>query len=84
MKAKQDILVRLLVLHGLLLAASPQLHSQTATETLCLTAECSSNRLTLRWTGASDVKLQQATNLADPLWQDVANSEGMSSISWRR
>ena len=39
------------------------------------------NLVTLSWPGAPDVRLQTATNLADPDWQDVPGSEGMNSIN---
>lgn len=44
-----------------------------------LSAECSSNTLTLRWYGAPGFALQQATNLANPVWSDVPGTKGMSN-----
>ena len=39
---------------------------------------CSSNKFTLHWYGAPGAILQRATNLANPVWQDVPGSKGMS------
>jgi len=78
MKTKQIIRLRLLVLGALLLAVSPQLNSRTHAQESSLSGVCSSNKLSLRWYGAPGLILQQATNLANPVWQDVPGSEGMS------
>lgn len=38
------------------------------------------NRLELSWRGASGVRLQETTSLANPGWQDLPDSEGQSSL----
>ncbi len=43
-----------------------------------LSAECVSNTMNLHWSGDSGTVLQQATNLADPVWQDVPGTMGMN------
>ena len=82
MKTQPNILLRLLVLSTLLLAVSPQINSPADAAELRLSSESLSNQLTLRWIGALGVKLQQATNLANPVWQDVPNSDGMSAMQF--
>ena len=81
MKTKPNILPRLLLLTALL-AASPQIQSPADAAQLQLSSECASNHLVLHWNGASGVKLQQATNLANPVWQDVPGSEGASHCAF--
>jgi hypothetical protein len=46
---------------------------------LILTAQCSSNRLSVLWNGAPGIRLQQCANLAGVEWQDVPGSAGASS-----
>jgi len=78
MKTKQIVPLRLLALGALLLAVSPQLNSRAHAQDTSLFGQCSSNQLSLHWNGAPGYILQQATNLANPVWQDVPGSEGMS------
>jgi hypothetical protein len=44
----------------------------------------SANGLTLSWTGGAGIKLQQTTSLTIPNWQDVAGSDGVSSLELPR
>ncbi len=41
----------------------------------------SGNSLTLAWSGAAGLKLQKSTSLTSPNWQDVAGSDGKSSVT---
>jgi len=44
----------------------------------------SGNTLTLSWNDGAGVKLQKTLSLTNPNWQDVAGSEGLSSIALPR
>jgi hypothetical protein len=79
MKTKQSIVLRVLILIGLLLAACSQPLVSSLAQELRLSSETSSNKLILRWTGATGVNLQQATNVAGPIWLDVPGSDGASA-----
>ena len=81
MKTKPNILLQLLVLSALLLAASPKIQSPADAAQLQLSSECASNYLVLHWSGTSGVKLQQATNLANPVWLDVPGTVGGNSCA---
>ncbi|MCU0783566.1 MAG: hypothetical protein MUF81_05860 [Verrucomicrobia bacterium] len=78
MKNKQNIPLRLLVLSALLLAVSTQINPRAYAVEFKLSSECTSNKLNLIWYGAPAIELQQATNLANPVWLDVPGSKGMS------
>ncbi len=78
MKTKWYPPLQVLVLPALLLAVAPQVNLPALAVELRLSGECSSNQLTLHWNGAMGVKLQQAVNLADPVWLDVPGSDGKS------
>ena len=44
----------------------------------------SGNTITLFWNGGPGIKLQKTTSLANPSWQDVPGSDGLSSIELPR
>lgn len=78
MKTKSTRPLRWLVLLVLLLAGSVQINLRVYAVEFRLSSECTSNKLTLFWYGAPAIELQQATNLANPVWLDVPGSKGMS------
>jgi hypothetical protein len=41
----------------------------------------SAGTVTLTWGTPSSVRLQKATNLTSPTWEDVAGSEGTNTVS---
>ena len=71
MKSERNLFLSPLVLGTLLFAFWPQINSPTDAAQLVLSNECSSNHLVLHWNGAPGYTLQQATNLPNPVWQDV-------------
>jgi hypothetical protein len=79
MKTPSRVPLSLLVVSVLLsLVPTPANRPANAAD-LSLSGECASNQFTLYWNGASGVKLQQTTNLANPVWQDVPGTEGSST-----
>src|SRR5439155_5707594 len=38
------------------------------------------NKLTLRWNGTRGLKLQHSASLSSPAWEDIAGSDGLSSM----
>jgi len=78
MKVKHSIALPVLAI-SVLLSAFPQPANRPANAAeVWLSGQCSSNKLTLHWYGAPGLILQQATNLVNPVWQDVPGSKGMS------
>src|SRR5688572_29726748 len=81
MKTNQCLRLPPLGLCTLLLGVSLQLPSPTHAVELSLSSACSSNQIMLRWTGAASVKLQQATSLVNPVWQDMPGTIGHNSCA---
>jgi len=64
-----------------LLMVPLQINSRAYGAKIQLISECASNAFVLHWSGAAGIKLQQATNLANPIWVDVPGSEAASSCT---
>lgn len=75
MKTRPCVHPAIILFATLWLAVSPPVRAAD----LCLSAECTSNKLMLRWDGAAGATLQQATDLAHPIWQDVPVSAGTNA-----
>jgi hypothetical protein len=78
MKIMSGISVQLFVFFALLFAPAPQAVRHADAAELRLMSECVSNKLSLHWYGAPGFALQQTTNLAGAVWQEVPGSKGMS------
>ena len=78
MKVNHYIPLPVLVVSVLLSAVPPPANRSASATEVWLSSECASNKLTLHWYSAPGFILQQATNLANPVWQDVPGSKGMS------
>jgi hypothetical protein len=58
------------------------LYSLQTTDALRITGITrNGNNITISWSGGPGIKLQKASSLSNPTWQDVAGSDGASSVS---
>ncbi|MDB6068021.1 MAG: type sorting protein [Pedosphaera sp.] len=48
---------------------------------LSLVANASGTHVTLHWNGRPGIHVQSATSLSNPVWTDVSNTEGLSTIT---